>query len=689
MKTRQSPSRLATVLILTFGLNLHGASTLQFEYSPYTATEGDPSVLVAVVRTGDLTGPASVEVESQDVTATAGEDYEATGLTLEFAAGEDLRTFRVPLLNDGAEEADERFRLRLTNPSEGSQLGRQYVTIVVVEDNDPGVQFTWGNFWAREDGGELTVTVERGNDADLAPFTVDYATSDLTAQAGLDYTAISGTLHFEAGEMTRTVEVVVLEDDEVEARERFQMALSASTGPGGLGEHSTADLWVQDSTGNQPRRFGGVHFVASDDGASRLEASLTGRHGGNDDVWYELLNLESSADLATWQPEAWMGVPAPEMPGVFQHEFDPLDPSGNRRFFRLNAAALQSAWPPPESAGCTFATDTTAVGYTERWLMDPTRRNRHGISDKSTFCVSIWYPGLAQSGVLPRRLITAPELHIWLAGWDYREGAPGFDVLSHAFPDIPFDDRHAACPVILFSHTGAPYAGSRTDMFHDAECLARAGYVVVAPDHYDMWATPLEDGTMYWTPTTPDRTPAGFADRVRDCMVIIDALADWQASDPILAGRLDPDRLAAIGMSWGASVAAELCRTVENCRAGIGITVNEWCLTGAEAVMAEGPGKPFMVIQPSNVTSKLLYTQASENAVWLRIAHTDYDSLSTWAPYWNHDPAQGLLEKDRAATRTLEAYEASFLKEHLKGETDPLWQAPSDDYPNVLEHQRK
>ncbi|MCB1129411.1 MAG: hypothetical protein KDM81_23115, partial [Verrucomicrobiae bacterium] len=116
MKATLTPSTLTALLAFTCGLNLHGASTLQFEYSPYTATEGAPSVLVAVVRTGELTASASVEVESQDVTATAGEDYEATRLTLEFAEGEDVQTFRVPLLNDGAEEADERFRLALSNP---------------------------------------------------------------------------------------------------------------------------------------------------------------------------------------------------------------------------------------------------------------------------------------------------------------------------------------------------------------------------------------------------------------------------------------------------------------------------------------------------------------------------------------------------------------------------------------------
>lgn len=94
---------------------------------------------MAALRTGDLVGPASVEVASYDLTATAGEDYEATRLTVEFADGENVRTFRVPLLNEGAEEPDKTLRLALNNPSEGLNVGRPNFAIITLKDNDPGV----------------------------------------------------------------------------------------------------------------------------------------------------------------------------------------------------------------------------------------------------------------------------------------------------------------------------------------------------------------------------------------------------------------------------------------------------------------------------------------------------------------------------------------------------------------------
>ena len=56
--------------------------------------------------------------------------------------------------------------------------------------------------------------------------TVDYATSDGTAVAGSDYTAASGTLTFNAGDTSQTVQVTVLTDSEDESQETLTLTLS-------------------------------------------------------------------------------------------------------------------------------------------------------------------------------------------------------------------------------------------------------------------------------------------------------------------------------------------------------------------------------------------------------------------------------------------------------------------------------
>ena len=69
----------------------------------------------------------------------------------------------------------------------------------------------------------FTVTLSRASSRTV---TVDYATSDGTAQAGSDYTAASGKLTFNAGDTSQTVQVTVLTDQEDESDETLTLTLS-------------------------------------------------------------------------------------------------------------------------------------------------------------------------------------------------------------------------------------------------------------------------------------------------------------------------------------------------------------------------------------------------------------------------------------------------------------------------------
>ena len=69
----------------------------------------------------------------------------------------------------------------------------------------------------------FAVTLSR---AAAGQVTVDYQTVNGTAAAGTDYTATSGTLTFEAGESSQTVEVAVLDDSHDEGEETMTLRLS-------------------------------------------------------------------------------------------------------------------------------------------------------------------------------------------------------------------------------------------------------------------------------------------------------------------------------------------------------------------------------------------------------------------------------------------------------------------------------
>ena len=74
----------------------------------------------------------------------------------------------------------------------------------------------------------FVVTLSRAAGGTLS---VDYATSDGTAQVDVDYAAASGTLTFAAGESSKTIEVAVLDDAHDEGEETLTLSLSnASSG---------------------------------------------------------------------------------------------------------------------------------------------------------------------------------------------------------------------------------------------------------------------------------------------------------------------------------------------------------------------------------------------------------------------------------------------------------------------------
>ena len=93
-----------------------------------------------------------------------------------------------------------------------------------------------------DDDIDFTVTLD---EVATDTVTVDYATSDGTADAGDDYTAKSGTLTFSAGTTSKTISVSIADDIENESDETFTVTLSNASG---------ADLGTSTATGTIENR---------------------------------------------------------------------------------------------------------------------------------------------------------------------------------------------------------------------------------------------------------------------------------------------------------------------------------------------------------------------------------------------------------------------------------------------------
>ena len=82
----------------------------------------------------------------------------------------------------------------------------------------------------QEDAGAELAFVVTLSRAAAGAVSVDYATSDGSAQAGVDYTAASGTLTLSAGQTSKTIAVAVLDDDHDEGSETLTLSLSNAAG---------------------------------------------------------------------------------------------------------------------------------------------------------------------------------------------------------------------------------------------------------------------------------------------------------------------------------------------------------------------------------------------------------------------------------------------------------------------------
>jgi poly(3-hydroxybutyrate) depolymerase len=205
----------------------------QFESATCTVAEDAGAVLLRVLRGSDENFPGTVDYATADGTATSGLDYTATHGTLAFAPGEKVKLVPVPILNDGVTEPPTKtFRVMLSNPTGDTRLGARTNLTVLVQDNDAGLGFELSSYSVCEQAkaGEVTLTVVRGNDGALGPITADYATADLTALAGQDFQAISGTLEFQANETVKSLSVPILRSPRTGGTKTFRVTLTNPTG---------------------------------------------------------------------------------------------------------------------------------------------------------------------------------------------------------------------------------------------------------------------------------------------------------------------------------------------------------------------------------------------------------------------------------------------------------------------------
>jgi hypothetical protein len=143
--------------------------------------------------------------------------------------------------------------------------------------NDGGtLQFSAATYSVSENAGPAVITITRTG-ASAGTATVQIATSNGTATAGSDYTAVTQTVTFNTGETSKTVNIPITDDLLNEPDETVNLTLSNVGGSGALGTPSIAVLTIaNDDPSGGYIKFSSPTYSVAEGGVATITVQRTG-----------------------------------------------------------------------------------------------------------------------------------------------------------------------------------------------------------------------------------------------------------------------------------------------------------------------------------------------------------------------------------------------------------------------------
>jgi len=112
------------------------AVTMQFSATGYVVNENAGSVTVSVTRSGNTSNASTINYATTNGSATQPGDYTSTSGSLQFASGETVKTFVVPIVDDALIEGNETINLVLSSPGAGALEGPPFTSTITILDDD-------------------------------------------------------------------------------------------------------------------------------------------------------------------------------------------------------------------------------------------------------------------------------------------------------------------------------------------------------------------------------------------------------------------------------------------------------------------------------------------------------------------------------------------------------------------------
>ncbi|HQL78410.1 MAG TPA: S8 family serine peptidase, partial [Verrucomicrobiota bacterium] len=204
-------------------------SVPQLSVEDVAVVEGDAGSRPAVfIVTLSQICPLRVDVDYMTVagTATPNGDYLPMTNTLHFFPGDVAQTIEIPVIADTMDEEDETFRVVLTNPVNAGVVRDQGTATIIDDDPMPAVSIGDVAVFEGQSGTNIAifpVTLARASERSVL---ATCTTSNSTAIAGPDFTALTRTFIFAPGQTSTNFIVSINGDTINEPDETFLAQLS-------------------------------------------------------------------------------------------------------------------------------------------------------------------------------------------------------------------------------------------------------------------------------------------------------------------------------------------------------------------------------------------------------------------------------------------------------------------------------
>ncbi|MGQ8367019.1 choice-of-anchor B family protein [Glaciecola sp. 1036] len=326
------------------------APSVRFTQKNYETIEGE-TLSVSVEKQGN----DAMSVAYHVFYGSASEqDYQIEQGELQWITDDlEPKSIEIAITDDGIQETDEMFFIRLNNPQGGSidiAASTAFVSIIS-DDTFPGqVVFESAEITVKETDGEVEIPVQRvGGDqgALLADYIIDFETSVQD-----DIAAVRGTLEWTDGDsQAKSVYIDIQNDTESESNESFLLTLVTSE-PDTLGDQNQIRIVIRDDESNQPPQVNaGNDIQVNTRQTVQITASASDAESDVSILWQQItgdpVTLSNANSLS-------MTFTAPSQASTLSFEVTATDDFGVSATDSVSVtviAASNTPQAPPQSSG--------------------------------------------------------------------------------------------------------------------------------------------------------------------------------------------------------------------------------------------------------------------------------------------------------------------------------------------------